>query len=169
MAKQRGYSTKLISEKKKHVCSVWHFCIAAAGSSCWLEEKYKQQVGCFVFDYTATEKREHAFLSYLASFIVCLHSWWLRCITVLFLQASLWPLMICILLTISLSLMRREINYISWLKQGTKLILARWVPSLVHWDLQSFPLHPLVLGFVVLFWQKLFIFFFHRTECLVTY
>lgn len=149
MAKQRGYSRKLIREKKKHVCNIWQVCIAAAGSSCWLEEKYNQQVCCFVFNYTATEKREHGFLSYLASFIVCLPSWWLRCITVLFLQSSLWPLVICILLTILLSWMSQEINWIAWLKQGTKLIPGRWVLSLVHWDLQTFPLHPLFLGFAV--------------------
>lgn len=103
-------------------------------------------MGCFVFNYTVTEEREHAFLSYLASFIVSLCSWWLRCLTVLLLQASLWPLMICILLTILLPQMRQEINWIAWLKQGTKLILARWVLSLVHWDLQIFPFHPLFLA-----------------------
>lgn len=33
--KQRGYSTKLNRQKKKkHMCSIWHFCTAAAGFSC---------------------------------------------------------------------------------------------------------------------------------------
>lgn len=52
----RGWSKKLIGEKKKHMCSIWYFCTAVTASFCWLEEKYKQQVGCFNFDYIATEE-----------------------------------------------------------------------------------------------------------------
>lgn len=52
---------KLIREEKKHMCIIWYFCTATTESFCWLEEKYKEQVGGFNFDYI--EKNDNMFFS----------------------------------------------------------------------------------------------------------
>lgn len=53
----------LIREKKKYMWIIWYFCTAAIGSFCWLEEKYKHQVGCFSFDFIVTEKNVNMLFS----------------------------------------------------------------------------------------------------------
>lgn len=158
---------KIITEKKKHVCSSWHFCTAAAGSSWWLKEKEKQQVGCFVIDYTATEEKATC-LSLLPCIIYSLPPQLLAEMYYCTISPS-FALTFDDLYSINnfalLDAARNELNCL--MKQLTKLILARRVLSLVHWNLQTFPLYPLFLVFAVWFCQKL-IFSPHRTECLIT-